>query len=451
MNNCGCNNHTNAFIDLNGIPYVLGEYVDRTQFMQVDRSLIKSNIFIDQTESMRAVIDISIDDIGKVASDGSINAIGNTTKQKNLLKMIRNNASMLDNQLDVIRGGIVLRINYQLENYSTNQVIRSMTEDLRIPERVYALNINSKDVDDNSIIVNFNRAMVSTINEFTHGNDRMVLRITNVQMMYECVKRSIKLPRIKDSIVGNESYNPLNGSIYDYHKNNQSQHFLGDPRCTSGNGYCDKPTLPAWSVFNRYYHFSEDASDLILHNEEIYDPMNEVVLIPCGNVRINRSFIINPGHRLIFKFSIWKNDVTLVNDTTNVAKALDVPVLGDVSNNCGCNCNDTNNNQMILMMIDNMKNMINQQNTVINQLVATVNNINHKNDCGCHHNHHPVPPPPSSDDCNCDEEHEEINNKLNELENEINDVKDNIGSGECNCDPLEPMSPETITELLKDL
>jgi hypothetical protein len=36
--------------------------------------------------------------------------------------------------------------------------------------------------------------------------------------------------------------------------------------------------------------------------------------------------LINPGHRLIFKFSIWKNDVTLMNDLRNVISALGAPV-----------------------------------------------------------------------------------------------------------------------------
>ena len=96
MHNCECmnqnaNGHVNAFIDLNGIPYLLAEYLDRNNFQQIDRSQIKSEIIVDQSESMRAVIDVSIDDIGKRASDGYPAIIGNTTKHTNLLKMISDN------------------------------------------------------------------------------------------------------------------------------------------------------------------------------------------------------------------------------------------------------------------------------------------------------------------------------------------------------------------------
>lgn len=461
MNNCKCNDHTNAFIDLDGIPYLLAEYVDKNHFMQIDKSLIRSDIFVDQSESMRAIIDISINDIGM--NNGTITSVGNRTKQANLLKMISDNADLLNNQLDVIRGGLIVRVNYQLENNKTGQVIRSMCEDLRIPDRNYYLSINSKDVDDNAVIVNFNRSLVSTINEFTHGNDRMILRITNVQLFYECVRRSVKLPRIKDSMFSNGSANEpyaRSTGFYDYHKEHQSHHIIGSPHCTSGNNYCDNDNsmMPRWTAFNRFYHFSDNATDIILHREEIYDPMNTVVLIPCGNVTVNRSFVINPGHRLIFKLSIWKNDLTIVNDTTNVAKSLNVPVIGDTSSSddkCDCGCKEDNTkDQMILMMFNNMKSMIDQQNTIINRLVDTVNELQEKvenNKCDCNDKPKPEPTPnPDKCDCTCNEDHKEMNDKITELEGEIDDMKDHIGDG-CDCEHIEPIPPERITELLKDI
>jgi len=101
--NCGSNNtsnnssnidsnHVNAFVDMNGVPYLVAEYLDTNNFQQIDRSLIKSEVFVDQSEAMRAVVDISIDDIGKRASDGLPAIVGNNTKQKNLLKMISDNS-----------------------------------------------------------------------------------------------------------------------------------------------------------------------------------------------------------------------------------------------------------------------------------------------------------------------------------------------------------------------
>lgn len=457
MSNCKCNEHTNAFLDLDGIPYLLAEYVDKSQFMQIDKSLIRSDIFVDQSDSMRAIIDVSINDIGM--NNGAVTSVGNRTKQANLLKMITNNADLLDNQLDVIRGGLIVRVNYQLENTKTGTVIRSMCEDLRIPDRNYYISINSNDVDDNSVIVNFNKSLVSTINEFTHGNDRMILRITNIQLFYECVKRSVKMPRIKDTMtngVDNDAYMRSVG-IYDYHKAHQSQHMIGSPYCTSGNNYCDNDNtmMPRWSVFNRYYHFSEDASDIILHNEEIFDPMNNVTLIACGTARVNRSFIINPGHRLIFKLSIWKNDITVVSNTTNVAKALNVPVVGDNSSSssdkCDCGCKDDNNDeikdQMVLMLFNNLKSMIDQQNNTIGRLADSVKSLQKKVD-----NKHCCKDDKTDDkcDCTCDEDHKEMNDKISEIEGELDSVKDQIKDG-CDCDDMEPMPSEVISDLLKDL
>ena len=55
-------NHTNAFLNLNGIPYLVGEYLDRQQFRQLDRSMIQNQIAVNTQNSMRAVVKIDIDD-----------------------------------------------------------------------------------------------------------------------------------------------------------------------------------------------------------------------------------------------------------------------------------------------------------------------------------------------------------------------------------------------------
>ena len=85
--NCDCDKHVNGFIDLNGVPYLLGEYLNKRTFQQVDRSVIKSEINVDLSEAMRAVIDINIDDIGKRASDGYPSIVGNNSKYNQLLNM----------------------------------------------------------------------------------------------------------------------------------------------------------------------------------------------------------------------------------------------------------------------------------------------------------------------------------------------------------------------------
>ena len=73
--------HTNLFVSLNGIPYLVAEYLDRNDLQQLDSSLVKSSIYVDQTESMRAIIDINVDDIGKKNS-GTLATRGNRAKQR---------------------------------------------------------------------------------------------------------------------------------------------------------------------------------------------------------------------------------------------------------------------------------------------------------------------------------------------------------------------------------
>lgn len=321
--------HANVVIDLNGMPYLLGEYMDKCELQQIDRSAIRSEILIDDSDAMRAVIDVSINDIGKM-SDGRLNIVGNNSKQRKLLDIISKNANVLNHQLPVLRSGIMMRVNYRLENNRTGHTLGSMAEDLLIPHRNYFLDINPKDIDDNAIIVNFSNSMVSTINNFTHGRDRMLLRITSIQMFYVGVANGPNMPRIKQSLVSHEFNQPCGvkpGSTdsYFYHDQMQHHHFLGDPNPGHGGyGHEDVNAMcpPTWASFNRFYHFDNECKDAVLHNQEIYDPLCSTFLVPCGNITVNQTFIVNPGHRLIFKFSVWKNDLTVISNMSMIAKAL---------------------------------------------------------------------------------------------------------------------------------
>lgn len=385
------NCHVNAFIDLNGLPYLLGEYLDNRNYQYLDKALIKSEINIDQSEAMRAVVDISIDDIGRKASDGSINQIGNNTKMHKLLKMISDNVQRFDHQLDTLRKGIVIRVNYQLENQKTQQVIRSMTEDLKIKDRNYFMSINSENINDNAIIVNFSDSIVSTINEFTHGLDRMILRITNIQMFYECVKRNPVIPNVRQTLTSNNC-SPLQstyGTEYDmymYHNQMQNQHFMGYPSNIIYNGYGYEDTscnVPPHATFNRFYHFDNMGKDMCLHQQEIYDTRNNVVLLSCGNVKVNRAFVINPGHRIIFKFCIWKNDLTIFNDTRCVAEALQTPFIdctpdeGSCDHNHHCHHDHEINPdyETLIRLYHGLHETTNRQNCMINYLMEKINTL----------------------------------------------------------------------------
>jgi len=409
MHNCECGNlevanHVNAFVDLNGIPYLLSEYLDCNTFQQVDRSLIYSEIIVDQSDAMRAVVDISIDDIGKRHSDGYPAIVGNNTKHRNLLKMIADSCHMMNHQLNVFRRGIVIRVNYQLENYRTRQVIRSAVESFRITDRNYFLDINPRDTSDNGIIVNFCNTLVSTVNEFTHGQDPMMIRVTNIQMCYEMVKTSPHMPRIKQSLMGraDAGYLPTqpmsrDNQLYYHHQMMQNHHLL--PGWDPNSYHPEDPNriMPnTWSMFNRFYRFDNNGKDIILHDQEINNPMTQVALIPCGIVRVNRTFMINPGHRIIFKFSIWKNDVTVVHDASQVARALEAPIPycdhhhhhmippHPLKHECDCHHHEPPHHpdhiiypdyENMLNMLEESRNMEYQQNQVINQLTGKLEEL----------------------------------------------------------------------------
>lgn len=328
---------TNAFIDLNGVPYLLGEYLDRTSFQMIDRSLIRTELFVDPSEeAMRRVIDINIDDVGK-RPDGSMQIIGNNTKHNNLIGMIQRHSKRLMQRLDIIQSGIVVRINFQLENQRTKQIIRTTTEDIRIHNRKYFIDINQRNIDDNGLITNFTHSIVSTINQFTHGTDRMLLRITSVQLFYEGLRRDGAM-RIAQPIVPHQfdpdSFIPdIDFDPYKHHQIHNSRQFITNHIpggfCECGAEFEEPIIPPSWTLFNRFYHFDNMTRDINLHTAEIYESRNQRVMIPCGIVHFGRSFMINPGSRIVFKISIWKNDITAVADTSRIAKALGVQFFGD--------------------------------------------------------------------------------------------------------------------------
>lgn len=393
-------NTCNTFIDLNGIPYFNAEYLDARCIQQIDRSAIFSQITVDTTEPLRAIIDINVDDIG-VSTKGDLNALGNRTKQKNLLKMINNHAERLGHRLPTLRKGLIVQVNYQIENAKTSKVIRSAVDNFRIENRSYFLDINSSDLNDNRVITCFCDTEVSSMSEFTHGFEPMNLRITNVQLYYEMCKDDIRSPRCmkphqicndahrRDSLCGMDvmkhDCHPINCDYY-MHKNMQSVQYIGDPECHHHHHeYCDNPLIanPSWSLINRFYHFDNDAHDMIIHGQEVYNRNTDTVWIPCGTVVVNRLFMINPAHRLVFKFCIWKNDLTVVDDTKMIADTLKVP-----SDNIDFDMTDTDtalphrpphfihpDDDTFRRILENIQHTDKDQNHRINQLVNVSNTM----------------------------------------------------------------------------
>lgn len=475
MHRCECgdvprpNTHAHVFVDLNGHPYLLAEYMDRHSLQQVDRSAIISGITIDTSDAMRAVIDISINDIGE-RNDSTPNIVGNGTKTKWLLDIISRNANQLEGNLPVLKSGIIMRVNYQLEvqgrNRAPGRVIRSMVEDLRITDRKYFLDINRFNFNDNAVIVNFSNSMISTINEFTHGRERMVLRVTNVQMFYELVSDHQPVPRIKQSLVSHPFDRPSGGNFksgtneeYYYQREMQNNHYIGDPPFYTEN---ELISPPSWAMFNQFYHFDQDGRRIILHQNEIYDPMGKTTLIPCGRANVNRTFLINPGHRLIFKFSVWKNDVTAVFDTLNVARALKAKFYDCSDHHCihgNCQCDDAHHDhhhdhdcsehseyrKLVAMLFEERKkNEVSGK--TISDLLDRIKTLEDKiAELGGEDGDvpttpiEPIEPGDNLDDCECGCDHTGINQKLDELDQRIDE------------EDIDPMAPEVVEEIFKDV
>lgn len=368
QNNC-CNPndnfHMNGFIDIDGFPYLLADYLDRRNFQQVDQSMIQSYVNIDQTESMRAIVDINFHDIGK-NSNGSLGVVGNTTKQVNLLQLIRRNFIKLNRRLPVLRRGVIARISYRLENNKTGQIIRSTTEDFRISHSNFFVYINQQNLSDNALLSNFAGTSISTMNYFTYGNDPMILRIQDLSLHYEMVKVGIAEGNYSihaDVPFSNET------DIFEYYRLNNNKTYQPHYGTTA----TDTVAPPQWNMLSPFYHFDNNGKDIILHTDEIYNNHTQTILVPIVSTTINQAVMINPAHRIIFKFNIWRNDVTMINNTTPVAHALDASIRNPQLDNYnpyfpgGLDSCYPNNNPTATDY---------KQNEVINQLALAVIDIN---------------------------------------------------------------------------
>lgn len=320
--------HVNTFARLNGRPYVIAEYLNRESITSLDRSMIQSHVHVDPTDPMRTVVDISIDDIGRRASTGQPNLIGNTSQHRSLLREVRRSAIQMRNRLDVLRRGIVLRVHYRLENERTKDNIRSTMEELHIANRNMFMDINPRDLSDNALVANFTDSIVSQLGSFTHGTDRMMIRITHIDMFYVMLNREgPPSPGTRGILPHN--HRPHEHDRLDHHRRHQSVINLTGP-CNCDDMFAQDALIrpPSWMMVNRFYRFDNLGKDIILHFQEINDRRNRTTMIPCGRVFVNRSWVINPGARIIFKISVWKNDVVAVHNTQGVARALDVHDLG---------------------------------------------------------------------------------------------------------------------------
>lgn len=327
---CGCDDvveekHTNILLDLNNIPYLLGSYLDKRTILPVASNELRNEIFIDQTErnSMKTVINVNIADLPTRSTTDMPFVFGNNQKKDFMERDMAALSNELNHQLDVLLPGIVVRINYQLENYKTGRLVSSMSEDLPITDAVYGYFINPNNYTDNCILSNFSDTLISSINAYAYGRQPMTFRITDIKLLYKKLSRFTNPHEVKRH-VNRKSYDY---GIYQYHEKLQSRHTFGDDGRYYHREAPEAIAPPEWSMFSRFYHFDNRGHDIVLHMDEIMSPQTQIMEVPCGTTRVNRCFTVNPGQRIIFKISIWKNDIVVVNDAEWVAKALKSPCL----------------------------------------------------------------------------------------------------------------------------
>ena len=172
----------------------------------------------------------------------------------------------------------------------------------------------------------------------------MILRVTDIELLYESVEPDPYYPRkpiykhpgpTYPSPPVQYFYDPEN-EVYYYHEMQQRFHDLNDWRLDP-----QVVTPESLLIMNRFYHFDEDNRCFMLHMDEIDNPRCNSRPLACGKIRVQKTYRVLPGMSILFKMSIWKNDVILVSDGTLIADALQIPryqkEYADVNNLCPFN------------------------------------------------------------------------------------------------------------------
>lgn len=293
-NNCSSETpgRTNAFLDIRGYPYILNDYLENIVFKQIDPATISNNISISNIQPGRSIVDISINDTKPI--------IGNRIKYSRLIESIfKNVRTNKQNILPVLQKVLVVQINYRLENQRTGKILKEASEKLSINTRDYFLDINVQSVSDNAIdnciITNFNDALTTSVTEFLHGSETMICRITGIELFYPAV------------LFSHHHHHHTPGTPH--------HHIPQDP-----NQY--SPVCQSY-LYNDLYHFDNNGTDIHLHQPEIEDkPAHEITLIPVGCIKLDKMFNVNTGHKITFKYSIWKCDTIMVKNTKRIQEIL---------------------------------------------------------------------------------------------------------------------------------
>lgn len=303
---------TNAFLTIQGYPYILNDYLENTIFKQIDQALITNSLSISNSGPGRTIVDFSIDDTKPI--------FGNKIKYQRFMEAIfKNVCGHQSNILPVLQKKIIVQIDYQLENQRTGQLLKSATEKLEIRKRDYFMDVNVRSVNDNSldnsILTNFSDSLTTSITEFLHGSETMLCRITGISLFYP----AIISPHHHSHLLRHSTHT----TPHAHHPNSKNVH-VPNPHL---NGPVHKNYLHPEKdchthQYNNLYHYDNNYSDIHFHHAEIEDKPNHIVLIPVGSWKFNQVFRVATGHKIVFKYSIWKSDIIMVKNTRGIAELL---------------------------------------------------------------------------------------------------------------------------------
>lgn len=294
----------NAFVLVGSKPFLLGYYLNNYQYNNLDTSLLSNGISIDTSVDGQALITINIDQTKK-AGDGTPILTGNAEKREELEQAVMSRREFIaHNRFPVIKKGLVVRINYRLENQRTGVPIKSVTEDFKIYDSGFNYFAEGVNAADPALVVNFSDSVIASVNQFTHGVDPVVLRVNTVHLYYEGIMPGIPKPKT-----------PRNVSLMTF-----GYPVLQPPCDFKDNKHLEDPRFKS---INNLYRFGSDNSDIFLNQSEI-DLAKRVELIECGAFYINKAFVVSPVQRILFKVSVWKDDMIVVSDTYRIANILGI-------------------------------------------------------------------------------------------------------------------------------
>lgn len=285
----------NAFSVIDGYPYLVDDYLENINFRQIDPGTIVNGVTLSHPDTYdRTIVDVNI--------DHTVPLMGNKMKYAQLIdRLFFYMRTKHHNVLPVLQNKLVVQISYQIENYYTGEILRSAQERLTIHDRDYYIKDNLPGVANNdidsAIITNFKDSLTSAIMEITHGYHWLVCRLTKIELFYPAVTNCYY----------HYSYPP---TVVPWNR---------DPRW-----YDEKKDLPQFSYrCNNLYHFSKDGTSIQLHGDEIERLACEnISLVPCGVIKLDRTFAVNHGSRMTFRFNIWKSDIVMIKDSSRIEEIL---------------------------------------------------------------------------------------------------------------------------------